>query len=458
MNAPALALPTTQPASQPAQGLPVATVPADGLALSTPCCVEQTADLLRLACRRGQFEDAAAAARVALALAQPRSPHQALLRVLADAQPTLMRSPEESRLYLLRGADGVLLGRLRLRDNGRLGLHPPAPLAGWALREGRLELLNAAGQAEARFSLCGQHDGRRLYLGGRAADGAPLLLQEVCCLFTRLSALDPELADPFCGLYEIDALVPADLPPRSALLLGSPHSGAAALAAALNRQDGLFFDGELLHPQGIRLAEGSLPAGAGAPLLAMRAKDPIWFACMVLGRSIDSQGRDLGAAAVRGFTLAPQHSAAALDWAVREPALRIVHVARSNLLAEFADILAGQPGAFGPDGRLSFEPERFGRYVEMQQRYLDAMRQRLMQRSGDTVEVDGSRLNAATLRELTGFLSDTADPELTPDSAPATSRQRVADRFDQPGAVQACLAALGRPGWAEVEGTVLDPQ
>jgi len=453
MNAPALALPLTQPDV----GAPARPAAAAGLVLSADNCVAQTAELLRLACRRGQFEDAAAAARVALGLAGARTPHAAMLRLLARAQPTLMLAPEESRLYLMRGADGVLLGRLRLRDNGRLSCAPQQPLARWAMRDGQIELLDGQGRTDARFNLCGQQDGFRLYLGGRLADGSPLLLQEVRCLYTRLSALDPELAEPFAGLYEIDAIVPADMPAHPALLLGAPHSGAVGLAATLNRQDGLYFDGELLHPQGIRLAEGGVPPQAAGTLLAMRARDPAWFARMVMGRRTDHHGRDLAEASVRGFTMAPQHAPTVLEWALREPALRIVHVARSNLLAEFADILAEQPGTLRADGRLVFEPERFGRYVEMQHRYLGALRERLVRRNADTVEVDGSRLNPATIAELTGFLLDREPVEPTADSVPAPSRQPVAERFDRPEAVRACLAALGRPGWGEAEGTVLDP-
>ena len=44
------------------------------------------------------------------------------------------------------------------------------------------------------------------------------------------------------------------------------------------------------------------------------------------------------------FHLAPGHSRPALDWAIGEPDLGIVHVVHSNLLAEFADILAEDNG------------------------------------------------------------------------------------------------------------------
>jgi hypothetical protein len=138
--------------------------------------------------------------------------------------------------------------------------------------------------------------------------------------------------------------------------------------------------------------------------------------------------------------------------------MRIVYVVRSNLLAEFADILDAQSNA--PTGaansRIHFEPERFGRFIEMKQRYLSGVRNRLVQRNGDTVEVDGSRLNAPTIAELLGFLTDTDPPRaLAAEPTPVQAR-RVIERFDNPEAVLPCLRAMGRLGWAEIEGSVLD--
>ncbi|OGA99836.1 MAG: hypothetical protein A3E25_01165 [Burkholderiales bacterium RIFCSPHIGHO2_12_FULL_69_20] len=458
MNAPALAMPTPLPAAGlQSLAAPTQVAPVAGLALLAATCVEQTAELLRLACRRGQLEDASAAARTALPLAVPHSPHQALLRALGEAHPTLMVAPEERRLYLLRQADGRSLGVMRLRDNGRVGPTAPAGAARWTLRDGNLELCDEQGQTRSRFMLCGERAGLRLYLGESLADGAPQLLQEVRCTYARLSLLDPELVDPFCGLYDVDAMVPADLPAGSAVLLGAPHSGVDRLAEVLNRQGAVFFDGELLHPQAIGLAEGLLSPSADATLHAMRAKDGTWFARMMLGRSFDAMGRDLTAVPVRGFTLAPSHHPAALDWAIAEPALRIVHVVRSNLLAEFADILASQGSGAPTAARLHFEPERFGRFIEMKQRYLDGLRQRLVQRNGDTVEVDGSRLNANTVAELTGFLTDSTDLAGLAGDGASASGTRVIDRFDNPELVLPCLRALGRMGWLEIEGTQADP-
>jgi hypothetical protein len=100
MNATALALPTPLPAlGLQHHTAPPLACPVAGLALLAASCVEQTAELMRAACRRGQLEDASAAARIAMPLAAAHSPHKALLRVLAEAQPALMVAPEERRLY-----------------------------------------------------------------------------------------------------------------------------------------------------------------------------------------------------------------------------------------------------------------------------------------------------------------------------------------------------------------------
>ena len=458
MSALAPALPTPTPASNLLASMAALPAPRTavvaGLALLAANCVAQTAELLHLACRRGQLEDASATARAALTLAAPHTPHAAMLQALAEAQPALMVAPEERRLYLLRGADGVAHGVIRLRDNGCVGLSAPAATERWTLRAGNLELSDAAGHPSARFMLCGDRAGLRLYLGDWLADGSPCMLQEVRCTHTRLSLLDPELVDPFCSLYGADAMVPTELPTGATLLLAAPHARAGHLAQALNRASGVLFDGELLHPAGIDMTESALSRSAMATLHALRAKDPAWFIRMMLSRSVDHQGRHLTGMRVRGLRMAPAHSSTALAWAMAAPGLRIVHVWRSNLLAEFADILAAQTD--DPHSLLHFEAERFGRFIEMKHRDHQNLQQRLVARHADTVEVDGSRLNQATMAELLGFLTDTTDTSALACEAPPISAQRVVERFDNPEMVLPCLHALNRPSWAEAEGTMLD--
>ena len=471
MNAVAQALPSPQiaPGKLPKPG---PSTPVAGLTLTAGNCVAMTAALLQAACQRGQFDDAGAAARIALPLAQPRSPHSAMLHALATARPLLMIAPGEQRLYLLRDAKGRALGLLRLRDNGRIG-SPDAELSAhhaiWRLQDGCLLLAGADGAAHTRFALCAEQadpastpatqdkpassPGQRLYLGQSLIDGAPRVLQEFNCTYTRLRLLDTELAGPFCGLFNVEAMVPAALPERAVLLLAAPHNGASALAGRLNQHAGQHIDGELLGAQGIGLAEGTLALRASGVLGMLRTLDPVWFACMMMGRSHDSTGRDLTAVAVRGFTLASAHPPAVLDWAMAQTGLRIVHIARSNLLAEFADLQAEQHGAL-PSVPLHFDGERFTRFVEMKRFYLAALRQRLVQRNADTVEVDASRLNAATLAELRGFLSDAAMPPAQAEESIRLSHGPVIARFENPGAVLACLAKLGQPHWADLEGVL----
>lgn len=452
MNAAVLASTLTQPGTAlPAAVPPIARMPAAGMTMTAANCVATTAALLQAACHRGQLEDASAAARIAMALAPPGSPHQAMLRVLSEARPALMQAPEEHRLYLLRSADGSALGLLRLRDSGRVSAADGLPATHWSLQDGNLDLAIDHGAAHTRFALCGEQAGKRLYLGESLTDDEPRMLQELNCTYTRLRLLDPEMTSPFCGLYDAEAMVPADLPERAVLLLSAPHNGADALTAALNQQTALNLDGELMHPQAIGLSDGPLAAAEAGALHSLRAKDPAWFARMMLGRSHDRSGRDLAHLPVRGFTLSAMHSQPVLEWALADTALRIVLVARSNLLAEYADLLADHAG-IDPATVQTFEPERFMRFVDMKQRYLQALRKRLMQRNADSVEVDASRLNPATMTELSAFLTDEALLPVGQVDGVVLSVSPVIERFDNPVDVATCLAAIGHPEWAGLEG------
>ena len=460
MNAAVLASTLNQPRTDlPAAVPPVAAAPAAGMTLTAANCVGLTASLLQAACRRGQLEDASAAARIALPFALADSPHQALLRVLSRARPALMQAPEESRLYLLRNAAGDALGLLRLRDSGEISAVDGRPATHWSLSDGNLDLATDHGAPHTRFALCGEQGsldaGKRLYLGESLTDGAPRLLQELNCTYTRLRLMDPELASALCGLYDADAMVEAALPARPVLLLTAPHNGADALATALNQQGGMQLDGDLMHPQGIALADGMLDAHQAGTLHGLRAKDPIWFTRTMLGRSHDLGGRDRSGLAVHGFTLTPMHSPAVLDWAIAEPAMRIVLVARSNLLAEYADLLAEQAGV-DASTPLPFDADRFSRFTGMKLRHMAQLRDRLRQRQADSVEVDASRLNPATLAELRSFLTD--EPLLPPEQVDGVvlSVSPVIERFDNPVAVAACLAAIGHPEWAGLEGSLDD--
>lgn len=460
MNAAVLAPPLTQPsAGLPAAALPAQAAPAAGLTLTLANCAATTRVLLQAASRRGQLEDASAAARVALPFTLPGSPLAAMLGNLSGARPTLMLNPDEHRLYLLRAADGSALGLLRLRDSGRVSCADGVPATHWALTEGSLELATDHKLPHARFNLCGEQGGadtgKRIYLGESLANGEPRVLQELDCTYTRLRLLDPEMASPFCGLFGADAMVAATLPARSFMLLTSPNNGADALSAALQQAGLVHLDAELMQPQSIGLADGPLDANQATALHHLRAKDPAWFARMMLSRTHDRSGRNLAAVPVRGFTLSALHSQPLLDWALADTALRVVHVVRSNLLAEYADLLADHAGV-DAETPLYFEAERFTRFVGMKQQYLQSLRSQLMQRNADTVEVDASRLNPATMAELRSFLLDQPPQPAADADGVVLSVVPVIERFDNPVAVAACLSALGQSDWAGLEGGAAD--
>ena len=455
MNAAVLASNLTQPSTALLAAVaPLAGMPAAGMTMTAANCVAVTASLLQAACQYGQLEDASAAARIAMALAAPESPHHAMLRALSAASPALLQAPEEHRLYLLRRADGSPLGLLRLRDSGLVNAVDGRPATHWSLKDGNLDLATDHAAAHTRFALCGEQAGKRLYLGTSLVDGQARMLQELNCTYTRLRLLDPELAGPFCGLYDAQAMVPADLPGASVMLLSSAHNGAEALTAALNQHARLHLDGELMHPEAIGLSDGPLGAAEANTLHSLRAKHPAWFARMMLGRSHDRHGRDLSDVPVRGFTWSATQAQSILDWALADTQLRIVLVARSNLLAEYADLLAEHAG-MDPATPQIFEAERFTRFVDMKRRYLQTLRIQLMQRNADSVEVDASRLNPATMTELIAFLTEQAMLPAEQPDAVLLSVSPVIERFENPVEVAACLAALGQPDWAGLEGSTL---
>ena len=414
---------------------------------------ERAAEALRQACRDGDMARASAAAAAAMPTVELQAPRVGLLQAVAGAQPAVMATPGENRLYLLHRMNGAPMALLRLRDNGLISASGGSELARWSLADGQIELHGRDGRPSSRFMLAGtQADGARLYLGESLQDGSLHLLSEVDCTYSRLRMLDPELAGPFCGLYDIDQMVPAELPAQPVVLLATPHTGAQRLLRLLNAHPYAFIDGELLHPQFIGLYGGELRSDEAGALYSVRAKDPRYFARMMMNRSHHSDGRDLRALPLRGFTFNPMHSRQAFDWVIDNHDIRVVNLVRDNLLAEYASIVAG--GADSPRRpRMPFEPERFERFVDMKRRYQAMVRDRLAQRSGAWAEIETSAFNRDNIQSLLSFLNGT--PSNAPLPIGSLTRQRVErpiERFDNPEAVRQSLARLGAEHWADGEG------
>ena len=414
---------------------------------------ERAAEVMRQACRNGSLAEASAAAAAAMPTVEPHAPRVGLLHALVQAQPAAMVAPGENRLYLLHRMNGAPMALLRLRDNGLISASGGSELARWTLADGQIELHGRDGRASSRFALAGERaDGQRLYLGESLQDGSLHLLSEVDCTYSRLRMLDPELAGPFCGLYDIDQMVFADLPPQPVVVIATPHTGSQRLLRLLNSHPHSFVDGELLHPQYIGLYGGELRSDEAGALYSLRAKDPMYFSRMMMNRSHHSDGRDLTQVPMRGFTFNPMHSRQTLDWVMDTKPIRVVHLVRDNLLAEYASLVAG--GADSPRRpRMQFEPERFERFVDMKQRYLGMLRERLDKRSGAWAEIETSAFNRDNIQALLSFLNGSPSNAPLPVSSLARTRtERPIERFDNPEAVRQCLTRLGAEHWAEGEG------
>ncbi len=423
--------------------------------------LERAAEAIRAALRGGALADIRAAARAALPTQQPLPARHSVLTLLAQAQPTPMCVPDEGQLFVWRRLNGAPIGLLRLRHDGqvsRSGLSAQALApAHWRRSGGGLELLDGQGRCVSQLGLAGRStaaagraDGAQLlYVGESQKDGTLHVLSEVACTYSRMRMLDPELVAPFGSLFGSDALAEVALPQRPVVVLATPHCAATRLQKLLNSSADVLIDGELLHPQRIALADADLAADDAGALPALRAADPVYFTRVMLGRSHHLDGRSLDAVPVRGLLLNPAHSRAVLDWAIDDPALTIIHLARENLLAEYAAILGGNADD-APRTRLHFDADRFVRFVALRQRSLNELRQRVHARSGAWAELEASALNQGNLDTLLQFLAPTAKAVAWPTGALTCERSGpTIDHFDNPEAVTAVLAALDRAHWAQ---------
>lgn len=418
--------------------------------------LEQALAAMRLACRSGDMAGLNRAAEAAMPRrdsADAQLARRSLLRLLTDTRQVPLQRPDENRLYLLRRINGAPIALLRLRDDGSISVsHMGSATQGaapshWRLHADALELLHANGRSASRLPISGVQQGLRVYVGESAHEAALHVLAEVRCTYSRLRMLDPELSDAFGALFNTDAMVPVALPERPVVVVATPHTGSTRLLRLLNSCPQVLIDNEIMRPEAIGMAGVDLKAEDAGALLTIRAKDPVYFARVMMARTHHLDGRGLDGVPVRGFVLNPAHTQATLDWALNESAVTMVHLVRDNLLAEYASILAG-----GPDSprraRVHFDALRFERFMTMKQRWLQSMRQRLEQRRGAWAEIETAAFTQDNLQQLLHFICPGADEASLPPASLARQRpERVLERFDNPDEVRTTLAALGREDW-----------
>jgi LPS sulfotransferase NodH len=427
--------------------------------------LEAANERIRDACVARRFADAAQAARAALPHCEAGSVRESLMRLLAQARPGAVDAPGEDRLWMLQRLDGTMVALVRLRDNGEVANGAHANESRWTLRDGHLLLCAPNGQPTTAFTLGGRHQGRRVFAGLFMDSLTVHVLTEVDCAYSQLRSLDPELTGAFASLFAPDQLATPPLPAQPAVLLAAPRTGSHLLLNLLNSSGRVFFDAELLNPVQISMFGHNVrPEEAGA-LYSLRANDPVHFLKVMLARSHHSDGRLLDGVPVRGFKLFPQQSERALAWVLAEPAMRIVHLHRANLLAEFSSLLVAYAGGHWVGGpstlkarRIAFDDQRFLRFVEMKRRALGRLRERLAVRGGDVAEIEYSAFSHTSLNQLLSFLlrGQPSDVAMSALGLQQQLNECVIDRFDNPADVHRCLAAIGHEDWAGIERPAVD--
>lgn len=423
-------------------------------------------DIARQACLLHRLDAISDVAREALKLPEGSAAQDALWNELATLRPAPTSSlvVEEDSLWLLRRMDGSLIDTLRLRGNHLVGPNPDPNMATWRQTSEGLLLTGLDGTPGLRFVLSCEQGGRRVLLGVNAAATNMVVLSELKCLYSRLRMIDPELTNPMAGLFPPDALVEPELPEVPVVVLAAHRTGSHLLINLLNSSGRVFIDGEILNAGKISLFGDDLPADRKDGLDMLRISDPVRFAKVMMGRSFHTDGRHLGGIAVRGFKLFPEHARNVYDWALDHPTVRIVHLYRDNLLAEFSSYLVAMRDGHwvgGPDSaqrlRILFDRDRFLRFVDMKQRYLENLRGRLASRAAPSIDIEYSQIARSSVNRVLSFLLD--EPVDAPVSALGLKQQlneRVIERFVNPDEVLACLAEIGQAQWAGVEMPEVD--
>jgi hypothetical protein len=418
------------------------------------------------ACQTERFADLTSAAREVLPHRGPGSNGHSLMSVLAEAAPVPIAAPGEERLWMLQRLDGELMAVLRMRDGGEVANAPHPNESRWWIRDGQFVLGTPQHQAATVFKLGATRPNGQRVMVGLFMDGKTVhVLTEVDCAYSRLRMIDRELIGAASGLLEFDQLRPVQMPPVPAVILAAQRTGSHLLLNLLNSSGRAFFDSELLDEKHILVFGEELRHEDAGLLYFMREHDPVRFIKTMLTRSHHVDGRLLGDMAVRGFKLFAKHSRVAWDWVLEEEQMRVIHLYRANLLAEYSSLLVAYAEGHWVGGpkelstrQIHFDERRFLTFFETKQHYLGSVRERLAARPGPSMEIEYSDFSRQRINEVLSFLHES--PQEAGDlNALGLKRQlgeRVISRFTNPDDVRRCLEKLGKESWADVERRAVD--
>jgi LPS sulfotransferase NodH len=452
-----------------AGGLRIAT--AAPAACTEPASPQQVLKRLVAICRGDVADTVPAAAAAACRLSSRMdgvSPAQASLwRELADAKPALAEAKPAlaeaiapGAVWMMRRGDGSFIGTYRLGEGGRVGLYPHPNESRWRLDNGVLRLQTPQGETTTEFRLALSANGRLCFVG-LFCDGSTLhVLSQIDCEFGHLVMADPELA----GCHDFTIAPPSsrsswDAGIQPAVLMAAARTGSHLLLNLLNSTGRVFFDAEIMNFGKISVFGHDLPIERSAHLNRLRADDPAAFARVMLSRSYHLDGRRLDDVRVRGFKLFPEQHPALARWAIADPSMRIVHLFRANLLAEYASMLTAMENGHWVGGaqrpkpqRIEFDAPRFLRFVAAKTAHWSRLREQCAQREGGFVEIEYAGIDRAGIERVLQHLGvEGGGAEMSSLGLPRQGVERVIDRFAEPDAVMRCLEAIGQEQWAGVE-------
>jgi LPS sulfotransferase NodH len=450
---PAVALPLRR-----AAGLRIATAPLAGSTdLATP---EQVHKRLVAVCRGDVIDTVSAVAAAAARVRDVGAAQASLWRELADAKPAPVDAIDPGAVWMLRRGDGSFVGTYRLGEDGRVGLYPHPNESRWSLQQGVLRLQTPQGETTTTFTLALSSQGRRCFVG-LFRDGSTLhVLSQIECAFGRLVVADPEQA----GCHDFTAAPPPDgsrwdAAIQPAVLLAAARTGSHLLLNLLNSTGRVFFDAEIMNFGKISTFGHDLPIERSAHLNRLRADDPAAFARVMLSRSYHLDGRRLDDVRVRGFKLFPEQHPALARWVIADPSVRIVHLFRANLLAEYASLLTAMENGHWVGGadkpkpqRIDFDAPRFLRFVAAKAAHWSRLREQCAQREGGFVEIEYAAIDRAGIERVLRHLGAEGNAaEMSSLGLPRQGVERVIDRFSEPDAVMRCLEGIGQAQWAGIE-------
>lgn len=452
----------TIPPSPSASGLRMASKAAPAPIPLTPAQEALKAcELLALCAQKRRSDWVPVIAKEAMGIPGMQPGIRSLWRDLSVLVPSAVAALEPETLWMLRRPNGSLISLLRLRANGWAGQGNGRQDVAWRCEGDSLWLGAFSEQPAARFTVCGRSADHGVMLGVTEGDQPELrVLTQVDCMYSQLRMIDPELTNPMAGLFRPEQMMDPVLPAVPVVVLAAHRTGSHLLINLLNSSGRVFIDGEILNAGKISVFGDDLPFDRKDGLDMLRISDPVRFAKVMMTRSHHTDGRQLDDIRVRGFKLFPEHARQVYDWAIETPQVRIIHLHRENLLAEFSSYLAAHrdgrwigDGAQEADRKVLFDAERFTRFVQMKSQYLGQLRERLARREGPSIEIEYSQISRQSILQVLSFLLDEDDVDSPLDALGLRQQLSTAilDRFHNPGDVLSCLQTLGHLEWAQPE-------